>query len=134
MTLRSLIVVVGFSHLIVAQNDTAYSAASSTITFPSTTAYSTKSYNFALASTYLPNNDFSNEQLAFLWDQVGIISTGAVHTTVTPTPEPSSFPRPGYLHPMVPSYISNLSAAELPADFKFGVAGAAFQVEVSSHE
>jgi len=112
-----------------ASNATASTGASATITFPSTTGYSTKTYNYALASTYLPNNDFSNEQLAFLWDQVGIISTGAINTTVSPTPEPSSFPRPGYLHPMVPPYISNLSNAQLPADFKWGVAGAAFQIE-----
>ncbi|KAK4543951.1 hypothetical protein LTR36_004725 [Oleoguttula mirabilis] len=123
------LVLLSICHRAVAQNATAYAAASPTITFPSTTGYSTKTYNYALASTYLPNNDFSNEQLAFLWDQVGIISTGAINTTVSPTPEPSSFPRPGYLHPMVPAYIPSLSAATLPADFKWGVAGAAFQVE-----
>lgn len=110
-----------FGQNIVAQN----------ITFPTLTAssYSTKSFDYAQGSTYLPNNDFSNEQLAFLWDQVGIISTGAVTTTVSPTPEPTSFPRPGYLHPMVPSYVSNLTNAKLPADFKWGVCGAAFQIE-----
>ena len=112
-----------------AQNATAYTAATPTLTFPSNTGYSTRSYNYASASTYLPNNDFSDEQLAFLWDQVGIISTGAITTTVSPTPEPSAFARPGYLHPMVPAYISNLSEAKLPANFKWGVSGAAFQIE-----
>lgn len=114
-----------------AQNATAYSTPSATanLTFPSTTGYLTKTFDYALASTYLPNNDFSNEQLAFLWDQVGIISTGAISTTVSPTPEPSSFARPGYLHPQVPSYAANLSSAQLPDDFIWGLCGAAFQVE-----
>lgn len=93
--------------------------------------YSTTTYNFAAASTYLPNDDFSNEQLAFLWDQVGPISTGAITTTVSPTAEPSVFPTPGdYIgHQLVPAYLSNLSEAQLPTDFIWGVASAAFQVE-----
>jgi len=73
--------------------------------------------------------DFSNEQLAFLWDQVGSISTAAIHTTVSPTPEPSVYPKPGYLHPLVPAYVSEVESAKLPEDFLWGVASAALQVE-----
>jgi Glycosyl hydrolase family 1 len=91
--------------------------------------YSTKSFNYTAASTYLPNNDYSNEQLQLLWDQVGPISTAAISTTVEPTPEPSAFPQPGTFHPLVPDYIPEVESAQLPSNFLWGVASAAFQVE-----
>jgi len=94
------------------------------------TQYTTTSYNAALASTYLPQTDFSDEQLAFLWDQVGPIRTGSLTTTVSPTPEPSSFARPGIFHPYVPSYEPALNNVSLPANFIWGVASSAFQIEV----
>jgi len=56
-------------------------------------AYSTTTFNYSAASTYLPLTDFSNEQLAFLWDQVGPIEYAEVTTTVSPTPEPSAYPK-----------------------------------------
>ncbi|KAK0253419.1 hypothetical protein B0A54_06506 [Friedmanniomyces endolithicus] len=103
--------------------------ASPTPTITSDASYSSTTFNASAASTYLPLTDFSNEQLAFLWDQVGSISTAAIHTTVSPTPEPSVYPKPGYLHPLVPAYISEVESAKLPEDFLWGVASAALQVE-----
>ncbi|KAF2084589.1 glycoside hydrolase family 1 protein [Saccharata proteae CBS 121410] len=92
--------------------------------------YSTKTFDASAASTFLPNNDFSNERLDFLWYQVGPVSTGPVTTTVSPTPESSaSFMRPGMFHPPVPDYYANLSHAQLPDDFVWGLASAAYQVE-----
>ena len=82
------------------------------------------SFNSSLASTYLPNDDFSNERLAFLWDQVGPIETAAVTTVVEPTPEPSPFPQPNWVHPLVPSYNREIEDAQLPPDFLWGVASA----------
>ena len=93
-------------------------------------SYVTKSYNYSLASTYLPQTDFSNERLAFLCDQIGPVATGPVTTTVSPTPEPSKYASPGVFHPYVPSYEPNLTNAKLPANFIWGVASSAFQVEV----
>ncbi|KAK3115684.1 hypothetical protein LTR53_004747 [Teratosphaeriaceae sp. CCFEE 6253] len=98
-------------------------------TITSAESYSSTTFNTASASTYLPITDFSNEQLAFLWDQVGAIATAAINTTVSPTPEPSVYPKPGYLHPLVPAYISEIEDAKLPEDFLWGVASAALQVE-----
>ncbi|EMC91873.1 glycoside hydrolase family 1 protein [Baudoinia panamericana UAMH 10762] len=94
------------------------------------TLYSTTSFNFSAGtSTYLPLTDFSNEQLAFLWDQVGPRQTAAITTTVSPTPEPSVFPKPGNLHGLVPAYLQEVADAKLLDDFLWGVASAAFQVE-----
>ncbi|GAB7351092.1 hypothetical protein MBLNU459_g1559t3 [Dothideomycetes sp. NU459] len=93
------------------------------------TTYATKSYNYSLASTYLAQTDFSDERLAFLWDQVGPVSTGQLTTTVSPTPEASKFNSPGALHPYVPSYEPGLDSAKLPANFIWGVASSAYQVE-----
>ena len=58
-------------------------------------------YNVSAATTTLTYN-YTNEELAMLWDQIGPISTGPITTTVSPTPEPSSYPRPGVFHPQVP--------------------------------
>lgn len=96
------------------------------------TSYATRSYNYSLASTYLAQTDFSDERLAFLWDQVGPISTGQLTTTASPTPEPSKFASPGGFHPFIPSYEPGLVNAKLPKNFIWGVASSAFQVEVSS--
>jgi len=117
-------------------SSTSTSAPPASITYPNptgvSTSYTSTSYNYALASTYLPNTDFSDERLAFLWDQVGPIATGILTTTVSPTPEPSSFANPRLgLHPYVPSYQPNLTNAKLPENFIWGVASSAYQVEVS---
>ena len=53
-------------------NATTTVSSPASITFGSgTTPHSTTSFDVASASTYLPNTDYSNEQLNFLWDQVG---------------------------------------------------------------
>ncbi|KAK4540488.1 hypothetical protein LTR36_009126 [Oleoguttula mirabilis] len=116
--------VVIFTASALAQN--ANNTASPTITSAS---YTTTTFNYSAASTYLPLTDFSNEQLAFLWDQVGPIVTAAINTTVSPTPEPTSYPKPGWVHPLVPAYVPEVADAVLPDDFLWGVASAAFQVE-----
>ena len=90
----------------------------------STEEYSTVAFNSSAASTYLPNDDYSNERLAFLWDQVGPIETAAVTTVVEPTPEPSPFPQPNWVHPLVPPYNREIEDAQLPPDFLWGVASA----------
>nr|OQO23441.1 hypothetical protein B0A51_07745 [Rachicladosporium sp. CCFEE 5018] len=115
-------------------NATTSAAVNSSITFVNptgvSTTYSTKSFDPSLASTQLPNDDFSNERLAFLWNQVGPIATGPVTTTVSPTPEPTAYGNPSNgLHPYVPSYVGNLSGEHLPSDFIWGVASSAYQIE-----
>lgn len=105
----------------------AASGAPSSATTPapsSTEDYATVAFNSSLASTYLPNDDFSNERLAFLWAQVGPIVTADVTTVVEPTPEPSPFPQPNWVHPLVPSYNREIEDAQLPEDFLWGVASA----------
>jgi len=92
-------------------------------------SYSTATFNYSAASTYLPLTDFSNEQLQFLWDQVGPLQTATITTTVSPTPEPSEYPKPNWIHPLVPAYVPEVADAKLPDDFLWGVASAAFQVE-----
>lgn len=105
------------------------------VTFPDptgvSTTYSSTTYDASAASTTLANDDFSDERLAFLWNQVGPIATGPVTETVEPTPEPSTYGNPsGGFHPYIPSYDTNLSAASLPDGFSWGVASSAFQIEV----
>lgn len=65
-----------------------------------TNTYSTKVYNVSAATTTL-TYQYTNEELAMLWNQVGSIAVGPITTTVEPTPEPSSYPRPGIFHPLV---------------------------------
>ncbi|KAK7716555.1 hypothetical protein SLS57_006583 [Botryosphaeria dothidea] len=92
--------------------------------------YSTKTYAVpAIETDYRSNTDFSDEALAFLWKQVGPISTGPVTTTVSPTPEPSLYPQPGPIHPLVPSYDRNLTGLKLPKGFKWGVSSSSYQIE-----
>ncbi|KAB2578263.1 Glycoside hydrolase family 1 [Lasiodiplodia theobromae] len=92
--------------------------------------YSTKTYALpAIETKHRSNTDYSDEALAFLWDQVGPISTGPVTTTVSPTPEPSVHPGPGPIHPLVPSYDTNLTNLKLPKGFKWGVSSSSYQIE-----
>ncbi|KKY22264.1 putative glycoside hydrolase family 1 protein [Diplodia seriata] len=92
--------------------------------------YSTKTYALpAVETEHRPNTDYSDQALAFLWDQVGPISTGPVTTTVEPTPEPSVHPGPGPIHPLVPSYDTNLTNLKLPKGFKWGVSSSSYQIE-----
>jgi hypothetical protein len=109
----------------------------------SASEYSTKVYNVSAATTTL-TYDYTNEELAILWDQVGEIQIGPITTTVSPTPEPTTYPRPGVFHPQastpfyqyskskvvqVPSYEPSLASAKLPANFKWGLAASAYQIE-----
>lgn len=100
-----------------------------------TTATFTKA---AVLTTPRPPNDFSDEALALLWQQVGPVATGPITAVQTEVPEPvivSPFAEPDAsqyaLHPLMPSYLgaSGTSQAQLPAGFKWGVASSAFQIE-----
>ena len=81
------------------------------------------------AVTELPNNDYSNERLAQLWDQVGPI---AVHENITATVEatakPTVHPQPGALHPLLPSAF-DLDDVKLPEGFAWGLSSSAYQLE-----
>ncbi|TVY67390.1 Beta-glucosidase 1A [Lachnellula suecica] len=95
----------------------------------SASGYSTKVYDVSAASATI-SYSYTNEELAMLWNQVGKIEVGPITTTVSPTPEPTSYPRPGSFHPLVPSYDSpTLASAKLPANFKWGLAASAYQIE-----
>lgn len=107
----------------------AFVSSGASLTFGGSGKHSTVTLNPSAASTYLPNNDFSNEQLNFLWNQVGPISVGPITTTVSPTPEPTVFPKPNAFHPLVPSYEPSLAEVSLPDDFVWGVAASCYQIE-----
>jgi beta-glucosidase len=91
-----------FSSAATALGNTNWNSSSSipSVTFPPPSGYATKVYNVSAATTALQYN-YSNEELAMLWNQVGKIAIGPITTTVSPTPEPSAYPRPGSLHPQV---------------------------------
>lgn len=110
----------------VAGNGGNSSAPSLTFTLPS--GYSTKVYNVSAATSTL-TYEYTDEELAMLWNQVGKIEVGPITTTVFPTPEPSAYPRPGVMHPMIPSYAPSLAADRLPKDFVWGLASSAYQIE-----
>ncbi|KAE8446525.1 hypothetical protein EG329_011857 [Mollisiaceae sp. DMI_Dod_QoI] len=97
-------------------------------TFPPIATISTKVYNVSAATTTL-TYDYSNEELAMLWNQVGSIAVGPITTTVSPTPEPTAYPRPGAMHPQIPTYDTSLNSEDLPDDFVWGLASSAYQVE-----
>ncbi|KAK5718231.1 hypothetical protein LTR17_015749 [Elasticomyces elasticus] len=112
---------------------TGNSTSGASITFPVPTGTST-SYQFTSFNksygTHVPQPGYSDEQLAFLWNQVGPVSTGIVTTTVSPTAEASVLPNPGgSMHPYVPSYEANLSNYQLPEFFRWGVASSSYQIE-----
>lgn len=92
--------------------------------------YSSRSFNAkATPSTKLVYTDTSDEALNMLWNQIGPVATGIITTTVSPTPEPSSYPQPGPLHPLVPSYEPDLADVKLPSNFRWGIASSAYQIE-----
>ena len=74
-------------------------------TFNSPSGYATKVYNVSAATTTITYN-YSNEELALLWDQIGPIKVGPITTTVQPTTEPTAYPRPGVFHPQVQQTIN----------------------------
>jgi len=101
-----------------------------TPTFSLPSNYTTQSYNASGAAvTFHPNADFSDQALARLWQQVGPIATGQLSTTVSPTPEPSSYARPGALHPLIPHYDTTLLGKKFPDNFVWGVSSSAYQIE-----
>ncbi|CAD6443387.1 561612e4-fcc2-40aa-8b81-cbb32c5273bb [Sclerotinia trifoliorum] len=93
-----------------------------------TDTYSTKVYDVSAATTTL-SYQYTNEELAMLWNQVGSIAVGPITATVEPTPEPSSYARPGIFHPLVPTYDTSLNNETLPDDFVWGLAASAYQTE-----
>lgn len=104
--------------------------ATAIVSFPNPSGYSTTGYDAAaLETTYRPNTDYSDDALAFLWQQVGPIQPPPFNTTVSPTPEPTAFSHPGPLHPLVPTYDNNLTGKSLPPGFIWGVASSAYQIE-----
>ncbi|PQE24683.1 glycoside hydrolase family 1 protein [Rutstroemia sp. NJR-2017a WRK4] len=97
-------------------------------TSASTSTWSTKVYNVSAATTTL-TYQYTNEELAMLWNQVGSIAVGPITTTVEPTPEPTAYPRPGPYHPLVPTYDTSLNNSSLPDDFIWGLAASSYQIE-----
>ncbi len=71
---------------------------------------STKVYNVSAAKTTL-SYKYTNEELAMLWNQVGKIEVGPITTTVSPTPEPTAYARPGLFHPQV-CFVPNCSVVD----------------------
>ena len=83
-----------------ALGNTNSSSSPPSVTYAPVSGYTTQVYNASAATTTLSYN-YTNEELAMLWNQVGKIAIGPITTTVSPTPEPSAYPRPGSLHPQV---------------------------------
>ncbi|QSZ33991.1 hypothetical protein DSL72_005571 [Monilinia vaccinii-corymbosi] len=99
------------------------------LSFPNATApYSIKVYNVSAATAAL-TYQYTDEELAMLWNQVGEIAVGPITATVEPVPEPLSYPRPGSFHPLVPTYDTSLNNQTLPDDFIWGLAASAYQIE-----
>lgn len=88
------------------------------------------SFNASAGTTELPNTDYSNERLGFLWNQVGPVATHSkVTATVEPTPE-ATLLGPGEFHPLVAStFSSDLTGAKLPPNFAWGLSASAYQLE-----
>ena len=71
-----------------------------TLVYNNPSGYSTKIYDVSAATATIKYS-YTNEELGLLWDQVGKIEVGNITTTVQPTPEPTSYPRPGIFHGLV---------------------------------
>ncbi|KAG9229784.1 glycoside hydrolase superfamily [Amylocarpus encephaloides] len=97
-------------------------------TFAQPSGYETKIYNASAASATI-KYEYTNEELALLWNQVGEIEVGPITTTVSPTPEPTAYPRPGPFHPLVASSDPSLNSASLPDNFVWGIAASSYQIE-----
>lgn len=98
-------------------------------TLPS--GYSTASFNASAQPTAFTRTDFSENALNELWNQVGPVSTGPVMTTVSPTPEPTAYPRPdgNRFHALVGSNYPELDNVKLPEGFKWGLSSSSYQIE-----
>ncbi|KAF2261760.1 glycoside hydrolase [Lojkania enalia] len=108
------------ARIVVCQNATVLSATASTTSSGST--------------SFVTNIELSVEDL---WDlYVGPVSTFSINTTVEPTPIPSSslVPPPTLYYPPFPTgqqapFQPKNETWKFPADFWYGVAGAAYQIE-----
>jgi hypothetical protein len=101
-----------------------------TFTFAFPSGYTSASFNASAQPTAsIPQTDFSDRALGALWQQIGPVATGPVTTTVEPTPEPTSYGKPGAIHPLVASHDPNLAGLKLPKGFKWGVAASSYQIE-----
>ncbi|KAK5137436.1 hypothetical protein LTR08_009015 [Meristemomyces frigidus] len=76
--------------------------------------------------------DYSEQAWSSLWDQVGPVATPPFNSTVMPTPEPSPAPPPYGFSSQITT--GNLSSYQLPSNFVWGVASAAYQVEGAAME
>lgn len=95
-SLCGILIAVRFAYA--SENSSVPSPTSLSFKLPS--GYSTKVYNVSAATTTL-SYSYSDEELALLWDQIGPIAVGPITTTVSPTPEPTAYARPGKYHPQV---------------------------------
>lgn len=103
----------------------------STLSFTLPSGYSTASLNASAQPTAFTRTDFSENALNELWNQVGPVSTGPVTTTVSPTPEPTAYPRPdgNAFHALVGSNYPELNNVKLPKGFKWGLSSSCYQIE-----
>lgn len=103
----------------------------SSFTYGTPSGYSTASFNVSAQPTAFTRTDYSENALQDLWNQVGPIATGPVTTTVSPTPEPTAYPRPdaNRFHPLVASNYPELDDLKLPKGFKWGVSSSSYQIE-----
>ena len=90
------------------------------------TSYSAQTPTLTTSVANLPT-DYSEKAWSSLWQQVGPVSTGIINSTVVPTPEPSPVPPPYGFSSQITT--GNLSGYNLPSDFVWGIASAAYQVE-----
>ncbi|KAH9887481.1 putative beta-glucosidase 34 [Xylariomycetidae sp. FL2044] len=100
-----------------------------TVTFPPVDEPTQTFKLGATPTTTRANDDFSDEALGLLWDQVGPIVKGPVNSTVEATPEATSFAQPAFAHPLVASADQGLADLKLPANFQWGVASSSYQIE-----
>jgi hypothetical protein len=115
-----------FSSLASAQS---VNGSSPTFTLPS--GYRTASFNASAQPTAFNRTDFSENALNELWNLVGPVATGAVTTTVEPTPEPTAYSQPdaSRFHGLVGSTHPELNDVKLPKGFKWGVSSSSYQIE-----
>ncbi|CAI6298223.1 unnamed protein product [Periconia digitata] len=115
-----------YSSVVVAQLNN-----SSSLSFATPSGYSTASFNASAHPTPFTRTDYSENALNELWNQVGPVATGTVTTTLSPTPEPTSYARPNAdrFHALVASSHPELDGLKLPKGFKWGVSSSSYQIE-----
>lgn len=119
------------SFLLLSSPIAAQSNGTATISFSAPSGYSTASWNTSAQPTAFNRTDYSPNALASLWDLVGPIATGPVTSTVSPTPEPTSYPQPDaqYYHALVGSAYPATKDLKLPEGFQWGFSSSAYQIE-----